>query len=93
MGNENEGVAPDVEVEMTPKAVIAGHDPQLEKAVELILAALAEQPPMTIHRPKPANRVGAATTTKGKAFHQRRSVEPEIGTGLCFYVALLSRLP
>lgn len=30
---ENVGVAPDIEVEMTPKVVIAGHDPQLEKAV------------------------------------------------------------
>ncbi|MGZ4778854.1 MAG: S41 family peptidase, partial [Thermoanaerobaculia bacterium] len=28
---ENEGVAPDVEVEQTPKDVIAGRDPQLEK--------------------------------------------------------------
>jgi len=39
---ENEGVAPDVEVEMTPKLVIAGRDPQLEKAIELVMAALEE---------------------------------------------------
>ena len=31
---ENEGVAPDVDVENWPKDVIAGHDPQLERAVE-----------------------------------------------------------
>ena len=31
---ENIGVAPDIHVEMIPKQVIAGHDPQLEKAVE-----------------------------------------------------------
>lgn len=37
---ENEGVKPDIEVEMTPKEVIAGHDPQLEKAVELLLPRL-----------------------------------------------------
>ena len=34
---ENEGVHPDVEVENYPKEVIGGHDPQLEKAVELVL--------------------------------------------------------
>jgi tricorn protease len=34
---ENEGVTPDVEVEMTPADVIAGKDPQLEKAVELLM--------------------------------------------------------
>ncbi len=37
---ENEGVAPDVEVEQMPKDVIAGRDPQLEKAVELVMAKL-----------------------------------------------------
>ena len=31
---ENEGVAPDIDVENTPKEVIAGHDPQLERAVD-----------------------------------------------------------
>ncbi len=55
---ENEGVAPDVEVEMRPKAVIAGRDPQLEKAVELILAELAAQPPVRKTRPAPPNRAG-----------------------------------
>jgi tricorn protease len=34
---ENEGVPPDVEVEQLPKLVAAGHDPQLEKAVEIAL--------------------------------------------------------
>ena len=54
---ENEGVAPDVEVEMTPKLVIEGHDPQLEKAVELILAELARNPLPTVSRPPSARRV------------------------------------
>ncbi|HVR69653.1 MAG TPA: PDZ domain-containing protein [Vicinamibacteria bacterium] len=39
---ENQGVAPDVEVEQTPADVIAGRDPQLEKAIELALRGLAE---------------------------------------------------
>ncbi|MBS1262770.1 MAG: Tricorn protease [Calditrichaeota bacterium] len=33
---ENYGVAPDVEVQQMPKQVIDGHDPQLEKAIEVI---------------------------------------------------------
>jgi tricorn protease len=48
---ENEGVAPDVEVEQTPVDVIAGKDPQLEKAIEIVLAALAKSPPVTPKRP------------------------------------------
>ncbi|MFI6482871.1 S41 family peptidase [Nonomuraea sp. NPDC050663] len=41
---ENHGVEPDVEVVITPQDRVAGRDPQLEKAVELALAALAERP-------------------------------------------------
>ena len=41
---ENIGVYPDIEVEMTPAEVIAGKDPQLEKAVEVVLEALKKQP-------------------------------------------------
>jgi tricorn protease len=49
-GIENEGVAPDIEVEQTPKELIAGRDPQLEKAIEVILAELEKSPPT---HPKP----------------------------------------
>jgi tricorn protease len=59
---ENEGVAPDVEVEMTPKAVIAGRDPQLEKAIELVMAELAAQSSVAVARPASPNRVAASTT-------------------------------
>lgn len=41
---ENTGVAPDVDVENWPKDVVAGHDPQLEKAVEVALEQLAKHP-------------------------------------------------
>jgi tricorn protease len=41
---ENEGVAPDVDVENWPKDVIAGRDPQLERAVQEALKLLAEKP-------------------------------------------------
>jgi tricorn protease len=41
---ENHGVDPDVEVEFDPKLVREGHDPQLEKAVELMMLSLKEHP-------------------------------------------------
>jgi tricorn protease len=41
---ENHGVAPDIEVEMDPKLVRQGHDPQLEKAVAVVLEALKKNP-------------------------------------------------
>jgi tricorn protease len=48
---ENEGVAPDIEVEQTPADVIAGRDPQLEKAIEVVMAELKKNPPATPRRP------------------------------------------
>ncbi|MCI0350421.1 MAG: S41 family peptidase, partial [Acidobacteriales bacterium] len=44
-GVENYGTDPDIEVEITPEDYAAGRDPQLEKAIELILHALKESPP------------------------------------------------
>jgi tricorn protease len=41
---ENEGTAPDIDVENWPKDVIAGHDPQLERAVAEALRLLKEKP-------------------------------------------------
>jgi tricorn protease len=41
---ENHGVGPDVEVDLDPQLVRQGHDPQLEKAVELLLADLEKNP-------------------------------------------------
>ncbi len=48
---ENEGVAPDYDVDMWPKDVIAGRDPQLEKAIALALEALKKQPKPEVKRP------------------------------------------
>ena len=42
---ENVGVPPDVEVEQDPAAVAAGKDPQLDRAIEVVLEALAKTPP------------------------------------------------
>jgi len=41
---ENEGTAPDIDVENWPKDVIAGRDPQLERAVDEALRLLKEKP-------------------------------------------------
>jgi tricorn protease len=41
---ENEGVAPDIDVENWPKDVIAGHDSQLERAVQEAMRLLKEKP-------------------------------------------------
>jgi tricorn protease len=54
---ENVGISPDIEVEMTPKEVIAGHDPQLEKAVEVVLEELKKAPFVRPERPAPAIKV------------------------------------
>ena len=48
---ENVGIAPDVEVEQWPAEVAAGLDPQLEKAIEIALEQLAENPPVRRTRP------------------------------------------
>jgi tricorn protease len=37
VGLENKGISPDIMVEQDAKLVIEGHDPQLEKAVEVAL--------------------------------------------------------
>jgi tricorn protease len=48
---ENIGVAPDVDVELDPKAWRTGHDMQLEKAVEIALDRLAKSPPPVLKKP------------------------------------------
>ena len=48
---ENEVVAPDVEVEQWPEEVIEGRDPQLEKAIEIVLKQLEENPPKEVPSP------------------------------------------
>jgi tricorn protease len=48
---ENEGVAPDIEVEQTPADVIAGRDPQLERAIAVALDELKKTPPAKATRP------------------------------------------
>jgi tricorn protease len=53
---ENEGVAPDIEVEYSAAEVIAGRDPQLERAVEEALKLLEQNPVRPVARPSPPDR-------------------------------------
>jgi tricorn protease len=48
---ENVGVPPDVEVEQLPGDVIAGRDPQLERAIQIVLQELEQNPPRDLKRP------------------------------------------
>ena len=63
---ENEGVPPDIAVEQTPADVIAGRDPQLEKAIAVVLEELKKNPPAEPKRPpypiRGKTQRGTATT-------------------------------
>jgi tricorn protease len=48
---ENHGISPDVEVEMDPKSVAEGRDPQLERAVQVALDDLKANPLPTYKKP------------------------------------------
>ena len=71
---ENHGVPPDIEVEFDPAAVRAGHDPQLEKAVAVVMAALQKEPLARHQKPAYPNyhngrhteRTGAGDGTSGQ---------------------------
>jgi tricorn protease len=65
---ENHGVAPDVEVDLDPQAVRAGRDPQLDKAVEVVLEALEKNPaPRPKHPAYPNYHPVKRTSSKEKA--------------------------
>lgn len=48
---ENEGVPVDIEVEQAPADVIAGRDPQLERAISAVMQELRRTPPVDPKRP------------------------------------------
>jgi len=66
---ENHGVAPDYDVELDPAAVKAGHDPQLEKAIELVMAEIKKNPLPKYERPAYPNyhKSGPFTTGGGSS--------------------------
>ncbi|MEA2570152.1 MAG: tricorn protease [Acidobacteriota bacterium] len=59
---ENEGVAPDIEVEQTPADVIAGRDPQLDRAIAEVMKKLPATPATPMKRPAFPNKVAATNS-------------------------------
>jgi len=57
---ENEGVAPDIEVENTAAELMRGHDAQLERGVAEAMKMLQEHPVQRTPRPAPIDRVVTA---------------------------------
>ena len=58
---ENEGVTPDVDVENWPKDLVAGHDLQLERAVQIALQQLTEKPVTRMMKEPPPPTTGKRT--------------------------------
>ena len=56
LGDRERGIAPDVEVEITPADAAAGRDPQLERAVQEAMKLLEKTPPKRVPRPAPVDR-------------------------------------
>ena len=54
---ENEGIVPDITVENSPASVLAGHDSQLERAIQVALEQLEKNPVPRVPRPAPIDRV------------------------------------
>ena len=62
---ENIGMPPDIEVEMDPQLVRQGRDPQLEKAVEVVLSELEKNPVPRPKRPPYTNYHPSKAVTSG----------------------------
>lgn len=77
-GIENVGVAPDFDVEITPADVIAGRDPQLEKAIEVALAQISKNP--TVAPKHPAFPVHPGEQSKAPAGGVSTSSLPQPGS-------------
>ncbi|HYP28347.1 MAG TPA: PDZ domain-containing protein [Blastocatellia bacterium] len=61
---ENRGVAPDIEVEFDPAAWRQGRDPQLEKAIEVLMEELKKNPRPQHRRPAYPNYQNGSTANK-----------------------------
>jgi tricorn protease len=69
---ENEGVPPDIEVDQTPADVIAGRDPQLERAIQIAMEELKKSPPAQPKRPAfPVKTVAVPATDSAKGGNEK----------------------
>ena len=57
-GVEGHGVDPDIEVVDDPGRMLDGRDPQLDAAIEHLLAELEKNPPQDVEKPPYPNRSG-----------------------------------
>jgi tricorn protease len=53
---EGLGVSPDIEVIDSPDLVAKGHDPALEKGIQVLLDELKKNPPKKVEKPKAPDR-------------------------------------
>ena len=77
-GIENVGVAPDFDVEITPADVIAGRDPQLEKAIEVALAQISKT--QSISPKRPAFPIHPGEQTQSSSIGPSVSSLPTVGS-------------
>jgi hypothetical protein len=84
---ENEGAAPDVDVENWPKDAVAGHDAQLERVVQEGLRMLKEKPVKRLGtrspRRRPEDSAGSRSHPPGTPSRLRLCTESRGG---CFGV-------
>jgi tricorn protease len=59
---EGHGVEPDYDVENPPHELVSGRDPQLEKAIEVIMEMVKKNPPQKMKKPVYPNRSDKSTT-------------------------------
>ena len=57
---------PDVEVEQWPADVMAGKDPQLDRAIDSVLESLRRDPPRSLAPPEPPVRVRRKADAAGR---------------------------
>lgn len=62
---EGHGVDPDIEVDNDPKSLLEGRDPQLERAVDVILERMEQDPRRLPERPAPPVKTPEATRPPG----------------------------
>ena len=61
---EGYGVDPDIEVDNDPQSVIAGHDPQLERAIAEVMAKLKQPVKLPPRPPAPVKTINNRSTSK-----------------------------
>ena len=66
-GIENIGVAPDVDIDITPADFMAGRDPQLLKAIEVAMAQVQKNPLVAPKRPAFPHHPGELVALTGEA--------------------------